>query len=219
MSMSPTVISDPAAASVGAKRVLVVDDHRLACEAIASALEADCGYDVDWVVEAGHLLEKLGGGDYDLILLDTRLPDPIGMGLVRQVLGKAGDAPLLLLVEQARRQFWISASFEGAAGMIEKKSALQVLINVVEIVMAGGEYVPAHIVGERDDYVDAEAKICREEQNVLACASEGYSDKEISIDTQLKISQVKNLFLNVRAKLCARNRTHAVMIAQERGII
>ena len=219
MNIPSAPVGDTAAKPLGVKRVLVADDHRLTCETIASTLESAGGFDVDWCFTADRLQGKLDSEAYDLVLLDTRLPDPIGIGFVKQVVTKVGDTPLLLLSEQAHKEFLTSAIDAGAAGVVEKTASVEVFKNVITIVLAGGQYVPARLVTERSECVDAETGLTSEEQIILAGAAEGYSDKMISLETNFKISHVKNKFLTARAKLNARNRAHAVMIAHERGII
>jgi len=202
-----------------AKRVLVADDHRLTCETIGSTLDSIGGFEIDWCFTADRLQAKVDSETYDLVLLDTRFPDPIGLGFVKQVLSKLGDTPLLLLSEQAHKDFLTSAIADGAAGVVEKTCSTAVFHNVLTIVLAGGQYVPARLVTAKNHCIDPETGLTSEEQIILACAAEGYSDKMISLETNFKISHVKNKLLTARAKLNARNRAHAVMIAHERGII
>ena len=210
---------DPTPVSPATKRVLVVDDHQLICEGIAEALDEVGGFDVDWTLKADHLREKIDTHDYDLVILDTRLPDPVNVAYVEQVVAQLGAAPLLLLAETVHAEFLDSVLEVGAAGVIEKNVKFSVFINVISLVLAGGQYMPRSAVGADAKAPASGMKISRQEQAVLRLAAEGFSDKLISFETNLKISQVKSAFVKLRMKLEARNRTHAVMIARQCGII
>ena len=210
---------DPTSVSPATKRVLVVDDHQLICEGIAEALDEVGGFDVDWTLKADHLREKIDTHDYDLVILDTRLPDPVNVAYVEQVVAQLGAAPLLLLAETVHAEFLDSVLEVGAAGVIEKNVKFSVFINVISLVLAGGQYMPRSAVGADAKAPASGMKISRQEQAVLRLAAEGFSDKLISFETNLKISQVKSAFVKLRMKLEARNRTHAVMIAAQFGII
>ena len=217
--MSTALEMAPAEASLETKRILIADDHRLMCEVIASDLERVGDFAVDWCLSAEELQKTHSRTAYDLVLLDTRLPDPISVGFVKKVVAQAGDAPLLLLAESTQKEFLTSSIFEGAAGVVKKNVTQDVFMNIVAMVLAGGRYVPAHIFSEKNECVDADTGLSGEEQFILARAAEGYPDKAISLEMGVKISYVKYVMLKARAKLNARNRCHAVMIARELGVI
>ncbi|WP_273523533.1 response regulator transcription factor [Rhodosalinus sediminis] len=217
--MSTALAAAPTETSFEAKRVLVADDHQLMCEVIAYDLERTGDFDVDLCTSADELQKKLGVAAYDLVLLDTRFPDPISVGFVKQVVAKVGNASVLLLAEHAYKEFATACLSEGAAGIVEKNVSQEVLMKVIGIVSAGGRYVPAHTFSHKNECVNAETGLTSEEQFILARVAEGYSDKALSLEMHVKISHVKNAVLKARSKLNARNRCHAVMIARELEII
>lgn len=65
-------------------KILVIDDEPVICQGCRLVL-AEKGYRVDFQLSGGPGLEAISEGDYDLILLDVRLPDMDGMEILKSV--------------------------------------------------------------------------------------------------------------------------------------
>ncbi|MEM7499841.1 MAG: response regulator transcription factor, partial [Pseudomonadota bacterium] len=106
------------------KSALIIDDHPLFCEALATTLETLCG--VATVGRADCLeaaLARLGAGPMpSIVLLDLNLPDVSGIdGLVRVVKAAPG-VPVLVVSSQADRRVVMLTLGAGAAGFVPKHS-------------------------------------------------------------------------------------------------
>lgn len=79
--------------TVGAVRILVVEDEVELAEAIAVGLRRE-GYAVDVAHDCRGTLDRVGVSPYDLITLDLNLPDGDGLELARQIRSEPMYAPL-----------------------------------------------------------------------------------------------------------------------------
>ena len=103
----------------GGGRALVVDDEPAIARAVAMALHDD-GWEVDRAASGEEALERLERWQYDLVLLDLRLPGMSGM----QVLGRIGgreSAPRVVVISAfASAEDATEASRAGAADVLGK---------------------------------------------------------------------------------------------------
>lgn len=74
--------------------LLLEDDARLA-PLVVEILEEE--YDVTWVQDGGRALQVGAGGQFDLLVLDRRVPTLDGLDVVRQLRGAQVSAPILVL--------------------------------------------------------------------------------------------------------------------------
>ncbi len=78
-----------------AKRILLVDDEPLILKGLKFSLEQD-GYETDSAADGETALEKIKGGQYDLVLLDVMLPKLSGIE-VCQAAREVSDVPIIML--------------------------------------------------------------------------------------------------------------------------
>jgi heavy metal response regulator len=77
-------------------RILVVEDERKIAEFVKKGLKAE-GYAVDTAADGEEGRFMAGTGDYDLILLDLRLPKMDGITLCRTLRAEKYAGPILML--------------------------------------------------------------------------------------------------------------------------
>lgn len=128
-------------------RILIVDDHALVREAMASRLAAlDGGSECVAVGSADEALNCLqGGAEIDLVVVDLMLPGDNGFSLLA-VLGKRyPDLPVVVVsaiddeasVQRARRC--------GASGYVSKASSGDELVDAIRVVLDGGIHLPTAV--------------------------------------------------------------------------
>jgi len=81
---------------VSARRILVVDDDRTFRLSTGELLRQD-GYRVEVAADAGEAVELLGGGGFDLVLLDMRMPGMDGLTAVEVLRTRGLQAPILMI--------------------------------------------------------------------------------------------------------------------------
>ena len=114
--------------------VLVIDDDRGLCQMIEAALNSiDCaacttGFGADAVrLATGH--------DFDLMLIDLRLPDMLGTQVVRALRDAAVEVPFVMMSGYLTVEATVGAMKLGAIDVIEKPVAVDTLLTLVSSVV------------------------------------------------------------------------------------
>jgi two-component system NarL family response regulator len=150
--------------------------------------------------------------------MDVRMPVMNGIEALVAIRELHADARVIMLTvsrgeAQARR-----AIRAGAAGYLLKSMVQKELREAIRIVHRGGRYIPAQIAVDLANGV-ADEGLTGLEVEVLRLVSKGLSNKRVGVVLGIPEESVKSRMRSILAKLSANDRTHAVMIALQRGII
>ncbi len=125
-------------------KILVVDDDEELCHSAAEALES-IGLRADWTLsgtQAVNLVVKhhQEGDDYQIILLDWKLPDIDGLYVAKQIRRKIGDKmPIILISAYDWSEFEADAKAAGISGFIAKPLFKSTLYHGIKKYMDDGE--------------------------------------------------------------------------------
>lgn len=196
-------------------RLLIADDHELVRDLVAAHLRADGGFEVATAAtlpDAERLIAAQGG--FDLVLLDLAMPGMQGVAGIDALIARNGGRPVVLFSGQARRESVAEAMARGARGLIPKNTPARDLPLIVLRLLAGETYLPPG-----DDPAPAGgAGLSPREMQVLRLVRAGRMNKEIAGELGLSEVTIKMHVRSICTKLNARNRTHAAMIAEARGL-
>lgn len=199
--------------------VLAVDDHALLREGIAAVIDAEPG--LRYAGGAGTAREGLALFRTlrpDVTLLDIQLPDMSGIDLLAALRQERPDARVIVLTTYRGDALASRALKAGALGYLLKSMLQSDLVSAVRAVHAGRKYVPAEIAMELSARL-GDQELSARELEVLRMVSAGSSNKRIGMQLGISEQTVKGHLKNILGKLSANDRTHAVTIAVQRGII
>jgi DNA-binding NarL/FixJ family response regulator len=203
-------------------RVLVVDDHPVVRGGLVGWLAAQ--EDLDVVGEAADGLEALAqvaATAPDVVLMDLRMPRMDGVTAIERLAASHPGVRVLVLTTYDTDADIVRAVAAGATGYLLKDAPLPQLADAVRAA-ARGETVLAPPVAAR--LVSqlrapaAEAPTARELE-VLAGVARGLTNADIGRELFIGEATVKTHLLRVFAKLGVDDRTRAVMVAVERGLL
>jgi DNA-binding NarL/FixJ family response regulator len=211
-------------------RVLLVEDQTLVREGLEMLL--NLSEDIRVVAQATdgtEALEQIQQRDFDLVLLDVRMPRMGGIDVLREIEARNLKLPAIMLTTFDDDAALLEGIRLGAKGYLLKDVSLPKLTEAIRLVADGGSMI-SPVVTERllrglsdappppDDGYSSEVLTTREAE-IMRLMTGGYSNREIA--TVLKISEgtVKNHVSNILAKLGVRDRTRAVLKAIEKGLI
>src|SRR5262245_2781770 len=133
-------------------KILVVDDHVLIREALRGVLK-DLKPDAT-VFEASDSRQAMAliaeHGDIGLILLDLNLPDRDGFSVLAEVRTNHPAISVVVLSGQQDRASVVKALDLGALGFIPKSGQREVMVSALQLVFAGGIYIPPEILTRTD---------------------------------------------------------------------
>ncbi|TDD82513.1 response regulator transcription factor [Actinomadura darangshiensis] len=204
----------------GTLRIIVVDDHTVMRAGVVALLAAEPTIEI--VGEAGDGREAValaGRVRPDVALLDLRMPVMDGVAATGE-LGRLGTRVLVLTTYDTDTE--IERAIEaGAIGYLLKDTTRDQLVGAIHAA-ARGETVLAPRVAEklvarmrRPEPVALTAR----EIDVLRAVADGLSNAEIGRRLVIAEATVKTHLLRVFAKLDVSDRTHAVVVAMDRGLL
>lgn len=125
-------------------KFLIVDDHPLVREALASVLaQLRPGSQIVQAASGAAARAALQDGEaVDLVLLDLRLPDGSGLALLPTIAAQHIGTAVVVLSGDLDRETVQQALAAGAVGCIPKTEPRDVLAGALALVLAGGIYVP-----------------------------------------------------------------------------
>lgn len=205
----------------GPVRVLVADDHPVVRAGIVGLLAGEP--DVEVVGEAGDGEEAVALHERlrpDVLLTDLRMPRLDGAGATERVLALDPAAAVLVLTTYDTDADILRAVEAGARGYLLKDSPADVLVAGVRAA-ARGETVLAPSVAARlvRRVRDPGPALTARETDVLRGVAQGWSNATIGRHLHIGEATVKTHLLRVFTKLDVDDRTRAVVVAQERGLL
>jgi DNA-binding NarL/FixJ family response regulator len=213
-------------------KILIVDDHALIREALRGVLQELRPDAV--VIEASTCGEAMRHAtaeaeELELVLLDLGLPDGDGFEMLAELRARYPSIAIIVLSATQDRSSVMKSLDAGALGFIPKSATRAVMTSALQLVFAGGVYIPPEIL-HRD--LDAqrthspaakgcsspsEAGLTERQVDVLALMMLGKSNKAICRELDLAEATVKNHVTAVLKVLKVTNRTEAVVAVAALG--
>ncbi len=208
--------------SSGPLRVLVVDDHPVVRSGLIGMLDVEP--DLVVVGEAAdgeEAVARVAGLRPDVVLMDLRMPRLDGAGATARIVAQYPDTRVIVLTTYDTDSDIIRAVEAGATGYLLKDTPRARLVDAVRAA-ARGETVLAPIVAARlvsRLRSPAPEPLTPREIEVLAAVARGLSNVEIGRALFIAEATVKTHLLRVFAKLGVDDRTRAVTVAMELGLL
>ncbi len=200
-------------------RILIVDDHFMVRVGLVGAISEDGDMRVVGEARDGQgaleMFEKLSP---DVTLMDGMLPDFHGIEVTRRLVTAHPEARILLVSISETIEDIHRAMEAGAWGYLPKSSEQSELLQAIRIIAGGQRYL-------RDDLARKLAlrrltsSLSEREIQVLTLVAKGMANKEIASAMVLTEGTVKSYLKQIFVKLDAPDRTRAVTLALEQGIL
>jgi DNA-binding NarL/FixJ family response regulator len=213
---SPPKTARSQAVETAPLKVLVVDDHCLVREALCDLLKELNSGAIVMEAADGHQAMLLAAeqDNIGLVLLGMNLPDRDGFTVFSRIRAHLPMASVVVLLDKPDRATVVKALNLGARGVIPKSEKRQILIHALQLVFAGGIYIPREfLIREEPESKPSNINLTDRQLDVLVLMMQGKCNKAICRDLQLAIPTVKNHVTAILKALNVSNRTEAVIAA------
>jgi DNA-binding NarL/FixJ family response regulator len=200
-------------------RILIVDDHPLFLEGIATVI-AHAG-DMELVGRAttgGQAVEEFKRVRPDVTLMDLRLPDMSGIAAVSAIRGGYPDARVIMLTTFEGDVEIQRALAAGVRAYLLKSAPMEELVQAIRKVHSGRKHLPAEVAENLVGHFDGDS-LSEREVEVLRRMAEGDRNRDIGELLSISEETVKVHIRHIMDKLGAKDRTQAVAIGVRRGVI
>lgn len=219
--------TSPSPASV---RVLIVDDQSLIRLGFRMVLEAADGIEVvGEAADGAGAVEATARLRPDVVLMDVRMPGVDGIEATARIARDHPAVRVLVLTTFDLDEYAFGALRAGAGGFLLKDAGRDELVAAVRAVAAGEATLAPRIVrrmielvtdtggtlpgGSAEPAAREHGSLTAREEEVLGAMARGLTNAEIADELFLGESTVKTHVGRILAKLPARDRVHAVLIA------
>lgn len=203
-------------------RVLIADDHPMVRSGLHQILES--AGDIDVVGEAGtgdEAIRATGELRPDVVLMDLRMPDLDGVAATAEIRRRHPEVHVLVVTTYDSDADIYAAIDAGATGYLLKDARRDEVYTAVRAA-ARGETVLAPRVASRmlGQVRGTDAPVLtRREIEVLQLVAAGQRNRDIARSLHIGEATVKSHLLHIFGKLGVDDRTHAVTVALERGVL
>ena len=203
--------------------ILIADDHVLLAEALAQILSREGDFVVTGARSLKEALDALTQQDFRVVLLDVMMPGMEGMKGVTRMIKQASAAKVVLFSGNVALDFAHKALAAGAAGFIPKTLPLKALPAALRLVDSGQVFLPVTPGDVKPSWREARERnrsaLTELQSEILRLVQAGKTNKEIAREISGTETAVKMHLRAVFSKLEAKNRVHAVNIAQSNGLL
>jgi DNA-binding NarL/FixJ family response regulator len=203
-------------------RLLIADDHPVVREGLAGMLVTQ--KDMELVGQAGNgheAVELVQTLRPDVTLMDLRMPELDGVGAIHKIRALLPRAKVLVLTTYDTDSDIRRAIEAGASGYVLKDAPREELFRAIRAVAAGQSYLAPAVASRLMEIVrsPAEEPLSGRELEILTLVAGGLSNKEIAHQLHIGEATVKSHLLHAFGKLGVNDRTQAVSVAHQRGLI
>ena len=209
-------------------RVIIVDDHPVIRFGLRQMLKDEDNIEI--VGELGTidgLDALLASSEPDIVILDLELEHTHGVDALRSLREKSPTARVIIYTAHDEEERIVQAAELGIDGYMMKGCPSEELVNAIYSVYDGGSAIQSSVAGKLMRHMNVRSNkeetpvthFSKREKQVLALLSSGKTNKGIGSTLFISESTVKFHVHAILNKLDANNRTEAVSIATQLGII
>jgi two-component system nitrate/nitrite response regulator NarL len=208
-------------------RLVLCDDNRILCEALASVLQARGHHVLAIATRVSEVVEAVSAHQPDACLLDVRLPDGSGLDAAREMRQRHPDTKIVMLSCLNDPAVVSEAKKAGVGGFLRKDQRPDSIVRAIEVIGDGGTaFGPAapgqqhrRMTTQRHRRMTTEYQenplgtLTPRETEVLRRIVAGQSTRQMASEMDVTISTLRSYIKSILAKLGVHSRLQAAAIA------
>jgi len=203
-------------------RLVIADDHLVVRTGLRAMLAAEP--DVDVIGEATTGAQAIELADRvrpDVVLMDLRMPEVDGVAATARIREQHPEVNVLVLTTYDTDADILKAIEAGATGYLLKDTTRDELFRAVRAAATGASVLAPAVASRLMDRRRAPGQetLSAREIEILEHVAKGRTNKEIAAALFVSEATVKTHLLHIFAKLGVQDRTQAVTVALDRGIL
>jgi RNA polymerase sigma factor (sigma-70 family) len=214
-----TVATPTPTPSLDKIRLLIVDDHPIVRFGLTALLSLHCDIEMAGTAESGRAaLDLLRNTPVDIVLIDLRMPGFSGIETLERIREIAPAVRSIVLSSFELDEEIYAAVKAGAKGYLHKEAPAEEILKAIRSVHAGRRAFPRRIA-ERLSNESMTAGLSPREREVLQLVAKGLTNKEVANTLNISQFTVRNHLNHITEKLEVTDRTEAIFVAIQTGLI
>lgn len=227
-------------------KILIADDHELFLKGLEFTLEQNLQNPeittAQNYTEIFSIIEKQK--DFDLVITDLAMPGANWLTAITKIHNTLPDTPIIIISAVFDKELLQQTLDIGVSGYIPKTSSNNLIVSAINLVLAGGMYIPHELLysSKTQDVSEEKQKeylnplktlekitkstpkpdskgLTARQIDIVKCIAEGLSNKQIAYKLNLTEGTIKVHITIILKLLNVKNRTSAVIEAAKRGYI
>jgi DNA-binding NarL/FixJ family response regulator len=210
--------------------VLIADDQELVRSGFKLMLDVEPDIAVmAEAVDGADAVEQARVHHPTVILMDIRMPRLDGIEATRRITHESPTSKVLILTTYDADEYLHDAIRAGASGFLLKDTRREDLTHAIRTVASGDALLHPTLTRRLLDRFTRAPRLTNEDQglpeltdrenDVLRLVARGHTNSEIAARLFVSESTAKTHLASLSSKLHLRDRTHAVVVAYERGLV
>lgn len=207
------------------KRILIADDHAVVRKGLKQILvEEMANVQVDEATDGLQAQQMAMKDNYDVVVLDISLPEKNGLDVLKQLIDAEIHSKVLILSIYPEDQYGIRVIKAGASGFLNKDSAPNELVDAVNTLLLGRNYVTPKIAEQMLIQLSHGNKQPHEmlsdrEFQVMQLLAKGHTVNEIASQLNLSAATINTYRARVLSKLNIRNHAELTRYVIQAGLM
>ncbi|MBF6559200.1 MAG: response regulator transcription factor [Candidatus Binataceae bacterium] len=199
-------------------RVAIADDHALFRQGLKSLLLLQSELEVVAEIEtAGQIAQTLDSFPCDILLLDLQMD----LWTLPEIQSLARTVRIVVLTASERIEDAMAALKAGARAIVQKRFAVETLMEAIRAAFAGFIWMPPSVQAEiASQWESARAnRLTARESEIITCVASGLRNAEVAERLSITEATVKTHLNNIFQKLGLRDRVELTLYAFRSGLI
>lgn len=207
-------------------KLIIADDHPIVREGLKQIIADSPHFTVsDEAGDGPELLDKVRKEDFDVIILDLKMPGMDGLDVLKQLKVEKPRIPVIILTVHPEAQYALRILRAGASGYLTKESVSAELITAIRKVHRGGKYISPGLAEKIAFALDTDSEkmlhetLSDREYQVMYMIASGKTVTEIAEEINLSVKTISTYRARILEKMNMKTNAELTRYAFQNSLI
>ena len=207
-------------------KLIIADDHPIVREGLKQIIADSQHFTVsDEAGDGPELLDKVRKEDFDVIILDLKMPGMDGLDVLKQLKVEKPRIPVIILTVHPEAQYALRILRAGASGYLTKESVSTELITAIRKVHRGGKYISPSLAEKIAFALDTDSEkmlhetLSDREYQVMYMIASGKTVTEIAEEISLSVKTISTYRARILEKMNMKTNAELTRYAFQNSLI
>jgi len=207
-------------------KLIIADDHPIVREGLKQIIADSPHFTVsDEASDGSELLDKVRNEDFDVIILDLKMPGMDGLDVLKQLKIEKPRIPVIILTVHPEAQYALRILRAGASGYLTKESVSAELVTAIRKVHRGGKYISPGLAEKIAFALDTDSEkmlhetLSDREYQVMYMIASGKTVTEIAEEINLSVKTISTYRARILEKMNMKTNAELTRYAFQNSLI